>query len=101
MVVLHNEMTLNSEFTIVDELGANINNMAIIKEDFKYKDRILIPIQRNIFLNNTFLNSNWLHEEQDNEGIGDIAISIVTSTNRKYNLKNYFNQMKKQKSVSL
>jgi len=102
-VVFYSGENLISRYAFVNETAYNINYMVIKKEDNHYIDKILLPLQRKVFLEHTFVNHHSI-DSFYNKSIQDnnnIEISVITSTNRKSNLTSYIKQMNKQKYVTL
>src|SRR5699024_7277112 len=63
------------------------------------REKFILPNQRRLFLNNTFMANQDLFNADSHSKT--IPISVITSTNRKYNLSNYIQRLNCQKSVEI
>ncbi|WP_017548111.1 glycosyltransferase [Salinicoccus carnicancri] len=102
-VVFYTGEKLVSEYAFTNNISYNINYMAIMKEDTHFIDKLLLPLQRKVFLNHTFVNRDSIEKfqyESENTFINK-EISVITSTNRKKNLSDYIKQMNEQRLVKL
>src|SRR5699024_144316 len=102
-IVLYSDTTLKSEIALVNDEMTNISIMSILHKDNHYRDKILLPLQRKVYLENTFTKYESIFElTKIQKGVEtDIPISVITSTNRKHNLKDYFQQLINQKYINL
>lgn len=102
-VVLYSDSTLKSDIVINNDEITNISLMSIMHKDNHYRDKILLPLQRQVYLSNTFTKYKSILEllEMENEIETKVPVSVITSTNRKHNLKSYFKQLINQKDVDL
>ncbi|TVT28882.1 hypothetical protein FO441_00965 [Salinicoccus cyprini] len=99
-VVFYFDNRVSTEFSFVDEEEAILNFVTIMKEDEYYMDKALLPLQRKVFINNTFIHYNSLYElalKTERE----IEVSVITSTNRKSNLNDYIKRLVSQNIVKL
>ena len=102
-IVLYSDPTVKSKVAINNDEMTNISLMSIIHKDNHYRDKILLPLQREVYLSNTFTEYESIFKflETKKDVKTEIPISVITSTNRKHNLKSYFKQLINQKFVNL
>lgn len=85
------------------DFKVDVNKISVMLKNPSYTLKKTVNLQRKVLLNNTFLTVNDF-KGFINTGISHLEkpkISIITSTNREDNLKNYIEQINKQKYVDI
>lgn len=99
-VVLYDYEDSKSKYVVNNNVSLNVRNMFIFKQEQTCRDRILIPLQREILLNHTFsYYGNIFNAAKHSVENKEIDISVITSTNRKYNIPRYLKQLANQKYI--
>src|SRR5699024_7749477 len=76
-VVFYTGENLVSKYAFVNDYTFNINYMAIMKEDNHFIDKLLLPLQRQVFLDHTFVNSYSIEAFQYENTIINKEISVI------------------------
>lgn len=96
-VILGESEKYLSDYSIINNDVVTVNNILLFNDDEHYRDRTLIPIQRKALYENSFS----LRDSLICNKLSYPEISVITSTNRKYNLDDYIKRMNAQKNVNL
>lgn len=102
VVVLYDYEESDSKYAVNNNVNLNVRNMFLFKQEQSYRDKYLIPLQRDILINHTFIFYDKIEDLIITEGIEKKAyISVITSTNRKHNIPRYMKQLGAQSHVKL
>lgn len=101
-VVLYDYEDSQSKYAVNNHVSLNVRNMFLYKQERLYRDKFLIPLQREAMLNHTFMYyESFLNSSKLNENDKKTDISVITSTNRKHNIPKYIKQLGAQRYVKL
>lgn len=98
--VFYSSELIKSDIAVIDVDVNIVNKLVLIIKNKLIREKECLPKQRTTFLNNTFLKFEKLHSIEDLPN-DDIGISVITSTNRKYNLNKYIENINQQSYVHL
>lgn len=101
-VVLYSSDNTSSPYALNSNDIDLVNQLVILIKDKMSREKVCLPIQRKAFLMQTFSNyENLMKNSEEELSSSNVALSVITSTNRKYNLKQYIHRMNKQKHVNI
>lgn len=81
----------------------NINQIRFLINNKEFSLKKTLGIQRKVLLENTFIFKSTLNQFLKKESVAQTVpqISVITATNRKHNLDDYFNRLSEQKLVEV
>src|SRR5699024_9258285 len=98
-IPMYSSFTRKSENAIIKEDIELMTNIVSLIGNKQMREKFVLPNQRKLFLNHTFMAQKDLFNS-DTE-VKPIPTSVITSTNRKYNLSNYIQRLNSQKLVEI
>lgn len=98
-IPMYSSFTRKSENAIIKEDIELMTNIVSLIGNKQMREKFVLPNQRKLFLNHTFMAKKDLFNS-DTE-VKPIPTSVITSTNRKYNLSNYIQRLNSQKLVEI
>lgn len=99
-IVFYSSETIDSEIATIDNDVNIVNKLVIIIKNKLIREKECLPKQRIVFLENTFIKFEGLNYTFNNPK-DEVGISVITSTNRKYNLEKYIENINQQAHVNL
>lgn len=103
LVIYDHKFELNNKQFVIDDFSTLNNKVSMYLKNPNFLFKEILLTQRKVLLENTFLTKqnfkNFLEIKEVEEVIP--RVSVITSTNRKDNLPEYFTRIQKQKGVEL